>query len=164
MISQKNNEGIRAIWATKYKHYVAGKYTRAREYDKYEILNKIEKTQLLFTAVTTNTRPQEVFSSVQTCDFSSTRRKMSAFKPCLKYYFATGSDTASCQDYEEYEFVECVSYNHISFLNTRWQLVWVLATSGFYWVFIQINKQPGNIYVNYREYFVYFTQLVVLTM
>ena len=31
-------------------------------YDKYEILNKIEKTQLLFTAITTNTRPQGVFS------------------------------------------------------------------------------------------------------
>ena len=41
-------------------------------------------------------------------------------------YFATGSDTNSCQDYKEYEFVEClsqeiqivnlistVSYNHI---------------------------------------------------
>ena len=41
-------------------------------------------------------------------------------------YFATGSDTTSCQDYKEYEFVECllqeiqivnlistVSYNHI---------------------------------------------------
>ena len=112
---------------------------------KYEMLNKIEKTQLLFTAVTINTRPQGVFSLVQTCSlvevnqplpwfhalvkrrffprFSSTRRKMSAFKPCLQYYFATGSDTASCQDYEEYEFMECVSYNRISFLNTRWQLV-----------------------------------------
>ena len=68
--------------------------------------------------------------------FSSTRRKMAAFiKPCLQYYFATGFDTVSCEDYEEYEFLECVSYNHISFLNTRWQLVWVLATSGFYWVF-----------------------------
>ena len=115
-------------------------------YDKYEILNKIEKTQLLFTAITTNTRPQGVFSSVFKSAFwwtsinryhgfhtlakrrffprfSSTRRKMSVFKPCLQYYFATGSDTASCEDYEEYEFVECVSYNHISFLNTRWQLV-----------------------------------------
>ena len=77
MLFTKNNEGIRAIWATKYKKYVAGKYTCAREYqrysshkiwyDKYEILNKIEKTQLLFTAITTNTRPQGVFSSVQTC-------------------------------------------------------------------------------------------------
>ena len=38
-----------------------------RWYDKYEILNNIEKTQLSFTAVTTNTRPQRVFSSVQTC-------------------------------------------------------------------------------------------------
>ena len=33
---------------------------------------------------------------------------MSAFiKPFLQY-FATGSDSASCQDYEEYEFVNCL--------------------------------------------------------
>ena len=31
---------------------------------------------------------------------------MSAFQPFLRY-FAAGSDTASCQDYEEKEFVEC---------------------------------------------------------
>ena len=35
--------------------------------------------------------------------FSSTRKNMSAFEPFWQY-FATGSDTASCQDYEEYEF------------------------------------------------------------
>ena len=69
---------------------------------------------------------------------------MSAFEPFLQY-FATGSDTASCQDYEEYEVVEFLleeiqiidlfthlSYNHIGFLNTRLQLLWVLASSGFY--------------------------------
>ena len=39
--------------------------------------------------------------------FSSTRRKMSTFKSFLQY-FATGPDTASCQDYEGYEFVECL--------------------------------------------------------
>ena len=33
---------------------------------------------------------------------------MTAFKPFLQY-FATGSDIASCQDYEEHEFVECLS-------------------------------------------------------
>ena len=33
---------------------------------------------------------------------------MSAFKPFL-HYFATGSDTASCKDYERYEFVERLS-------------------------------------------------------
>ena len=33
---------------------------------------------------------------------------MSAFQPFLRY-FALGSDTASCQDYEEYEFVWCLS-------------------------------------------------------
>ena len=30
MIFTKNKEGVRAIWAMKYKKYVAGKYTRAR--------------------------------------------------------------------------------------------------------------------------------------
>ena len=38
--------------------------------------------------------------------FSSTKKNMSAFQPFMQY-FAIGSDTASCQDYEEYEFVEC---------------------------------------------------------
>ena len=33
---------------------------------------------------------------------------MPVFKPFLQY-FATGSDTASCQDYEEYQLVECLS-------------------------------------------------------
>ena len=64
--------------------------------------------------------------------FSSTRKNKS-FLQC----FATGSGTASYQDYEEYEFVECLSEetqiidlftnckknNHISFLNARSQLV-----------------------------------------
>ena len=36
--------------------------------------------------------------------FSSTRKNKSFLQ-----YFATGSGTASCQDYEEYEFVECLS-------------------------------------------------------
>ena len=40
--------------------------------------------------------------------FSSTRKNISAFKPFLQY-FATGSGTVSCQDYKEYEFVECLS-------------------------------------------------------
>ena len=51
---------------------------------------------------------------------------MLAFKLFLQY-FATGSDTSLCKDYEEYEFVECLleeteiidlyldttSYNHM---------------------------------------------------
>ena len=84
-----------------------------------------------FTAVTTNTRPQRdvffgsnlrfggrqstvtmVFHALAQrrffLHFSSIRKNMSAFQPVLQY-FATGSDTASCQDYEEYEFVECFS-------------------------------------------------------
>ena len=47
---------------------------------------------------------------------------MSAFKPFL-HYFATWSDTASSQDYEEYEFVEFVSEgNQIIYLFTHCKL------------------------------------------
>ena len=79
------------------------------------------------TAVTTNTRSQRFFSSGSNLRFggrqstvtmgfhalaqsrlsprfSSTRTNKSFLQ-----YFATGSGTASCQDYEEYEFVECLS-------------------------------------------------------
>ena len=79
------------------------------------------------TAVTTNKRPQRFFSSGSNLRFggrqstvtmvfhalaqsrlfprfSSTRKNKSFLQ-----YFATGSGTASCQDYEEYEFVECLS-------------------------------------------------------
>ena len=84
-----------------------------------------------FTAVTTNTHPQrDVFFSSNLCfgghqstvtmvfhalaqrrfflRFSSIRKNMSAFQLVLQY-FATGSDTASCQDYKEYEFVDFFS-------------------------------------------------------
>ena len=61
---------------------------------------------------------------------------MSAFKPFLQY-FAKGSDTTSCQDYEVYEFVECVSektqiidlFKHCK-LQPR-KLFCLLAFSGF---------------------------------
>ena len=79
------------------------------------------------TAVTTNKRPQRFFSSGSNLRFggrqstvtmgfhalaqsrlsprfSSTRKNKSFLQ-----YFATGSGTASYQDYEEYEFVECLS-------------------------------------------------------
>ena len=81
--------------------------------------------------VTTNTRPERFFSSGSNLRFgghqstvtmvfhslaqsrffprfSSTRKNMPVFKPFLQY-FATGSGIALCQDYEEYEFVECLS-------------------------------------------------------
>ena len=63
--------------------------------------------------------------------FSSTRNNVLAFQPFLQY-FATGSHgTASCKDYKDCEFVDClleetqiintrtVSFNHISFVNTK---------------------------------------------
>ena len=79
------------------------------------------------TAVTTNKRPQRFFSSGSNLRFGgrqstvtmgfhalaqgrlsprfSSTRKNKSFLQC----FATGSGTASYQDYEEYEFVECLS-------------------------------------------------------
>ena len=86
---------------------------------------------IILTAVTTNTCLQRVFFRFKPVvwwtsinryhgfyvltwrrlfpGFSSTRRrKMWAFKLFL-HYFATGSDTASCQDYEGYEFVDYLS-------------------------------------------------------
>lgn len=71
--------------------------------------------------------------------FSSTRRKMSAFKRFLRY-FATGSDTISSQDYEGYEFVKSLSeetqimdlFRHCKAYSIHSQLVWVLASSDFY--------------------------------
>ena len=79
------------------------------------------------TAVTTNTRPQRYFSSGSNQPFGgrqsavtvvfhslATSRLFPRFSSTRKnksflQYFATGSGTASCQDYEEYEFVECLS-------------------------------------------------------
>ena len=72
--------------------------------------------------------------------FSSTQRKMSAFKWFLQY-FATGSDTISSQDYEGYECVKSLSeetqiimdlFTHCKAYSIRSQLVWVLASSDFY--------------------------------
>ena len=69
-----------------------------------------------------NTSPPRGFSSIQTYGsvnvnqpltkrrffhpFSSSQMKIMAFKQFLQY-FATGSDTSSCQDYKEYD--ECLS-------------------------------------------------------
>ena len=60
---------------------------------------------------------------------------MSAFYKSFFQYFATGSDTASCQEYEEYEIVTHGKLQ--SFLNTHSQLVWVLASSAMY-----VNGEP----------------------
>ena len=81
----------------------------------------ITKNHAITLAVTTNRRPQRFFVRFKPAvwwtsinlyhgfpRFSSTRRNMPAFKLFLQY-FATGSDTASCQDYGEYEIVECLS-------------------------------------------------------
>ena len=94
--------------------------------------------------------------------FSSTRKNMLVFKPFLQY-FATGSGIALCQDYEEYKFVEClseelnyrlthtVSYNDISFLNARSQLIWVLASSGFYSITWRMISRSVGYKIHFRK-------------
>ena len=126
--------------------YRGRKLDREITYNNFEIslvvfMLNITTNHAITLAVTTNRRPQRFFLRFKPAvwwtsinlyhgfpRFSSTRRNMLAFKPFLQY-FATGSDTASSQDYEEYEIVEClseeiqiidftqylntVSYNHI---------------------------------------------------
>ena len=41
MIFTNNREGVRAIWATKYKKYVAGKHTRTRALVAQKYTNRI---------------------------------------------------------------------------------------------------------------------------
>ena len=93
-------------------------------------------TDYKLTAVTTNTLPQRVFSGdvnqplprfsrvgqvkILSPFLEHSRRKISAFKP-FSQYFAIGSDTASCKDYEEYEFVELLSEE-----NQNYQLMYTL--------------------------------------
>ena len=131
------------------------------------------------TAVTTNKRPQRFFSSGSNLRFggrqstvtmgfhalaqsrlsprfSSTRKNKSFLQ-----YFATGSVTASCQDYEESNllsvcrrkhklstYLQTVIYNHINFLNARSQLVWILLA--------QDSIQARSQVFNFLIYFFFF--------
>ena len=91
------------------------------------VSHSCQASTYLFTAVTINARPQRFFSfgffgrqSTVTMVFTRCPRENSfsvsralggtfrPFQPFLQY-FATRSDAGSCQDYEEYEFVECLS-------------------------------------------------------
>ena len=117
------------MWQVPYFHlldllFFAGQF-RSKLFS--QLLKTVDIKPKSFTAATTNTRPRRVFYWVQTSvlvdvnkplsyhGFSRVglerilfRKNMSAFKPFLQY-FAIGYDTASCQDYEENEFVECLS-------------------------------------------------------
>ena len=119
-----------------------------------------------FTAVTTNTRPQRVFSSVQTCVLVDVNQPLPWFftrwarEDSFSVSWALGR---ICRRFSRFcnilpqdltplhvkitrrknllsvsrrklklsTYLHTVSDNHISFLN-RSQLVWVLASSGFY--------------------------------
>ena len=91
----------------------------------------------------------------------STRGNMLPFKPFLQY-FATRSDTASCQDYEEYmsvcrkrlklsTYLHTVSYKHMSFVNTRSQLLWVLASSEFYLITWRMISRSAGYKIHFRK-------------
>ena len=92
------------------------------------------------------------------------RTKILAFKQFLQY-FATGSDTSSCQDYEECN--ECLSEgtqimdffrhcklqmnNHINFLNIRSQLILVLTSSGFCSITWRMISKSAGYKIQFRK-------------
>ena len=155
---------------------------------------------LLITAVTTNTHPQRVFSSVQTCILVDVNQPLPWFftrwaredsfyvswelrRICLCFsHFCnillqdltplhvkiTGRKnllSVSQRKLKLSTYLHTVSYNHISFLN-RSQLVWVLASSGFYSITwrmisskIHFRKQPpfrGNFFPFRCDIFCFF--------
>ena len=91
-------------------------------------------------------------------------KKILAFKQFLQY-FATGSDTSSCQDYEECD--ECLSEEtqimdffthcklqmntHINFLNIRSQLILVLTSSGFYSITWRMISKSAGYKIHFRK-------------
>ena len=87
------------------------------------------------------------------------RTKILAFKQFLQY-FATGSDTSSCQDYEECdecccrrELTHCKLQmnNHINFLNIRSQLILVLTSSGFYSKTWRMISKSAGYKIHFRK-------------
>ena len=95
--------------------------------------------------------------------FSSTRKNMPAFEPFLQY-FATGSRHSCMSRLREvricwvlvrgnsnYRFTHTVSYNNISFLNARSQLVWVLASSGFYSITWRMISRSAGYKIHFRK-------------
>ena len=135
------------------------------------------------TAVITNTRPQRVFSSVQTCVLVDVNQPLPWFFtrwPREDSFSVSWALGRICRRFSRFcnillqdltplhvkitrrknllsvsrrklklsTYLHTVSYNHISFLN-RSQLVWVLASSGFYSITwrmisskIHFRKQP----------------------
>ena len=119
------------------------------------------------TAVTTNSRPQRIFSSVQTCVLVDVNQPLPWFFtrwPWEDSFSVSWEVGRICWRFSRFcnillqdltplhvkitrrtnllsvfgrklklsTYLHTASYNHISFLNTRSQLVWVLASSGFY--------------------------------
>jgi len=156
---------------------------------------------MFFTAVTTNTRTQRVFSSFQTCvlvgvnqplpwfftrwpwedSFSVSWalgricRRFSRFCNILLQDFTplhvkitrrTSVTSVFRRKLKLSTYLHTASYNHISFLNIRSQLVWVLASSGFYPITrgmisskIHFRKQPpfrGNFFPFRCDIFCFF--------
>ena len=138
---------------------------------------------IIFTAVTTNTRTERVFSSVQTCVLVDVNQPLPWFFtrwPREDSFSVSWALGRICRRFNRFcnillqdltslhvkitrrknllivsrrklklsTYLHTVSYNHISFLN-RSQLVWVLASSGFYSITwrmisskIHFRKQP----------------------
>ena len=139
------------------------------------------------TEVTTYTRPQRVFSSVQTCGLVDLNQPLPRFHSLAKWrFFPRFSSThgGRCRRLSRFyiillqdltplhvkitrsanllrfcrwkiklpTYLHTVSYNHISFLNTRSQLFWVLASSGFYSITWRLLSRSAGYYkIHFRE-------------
>ena len=92
--------------------------------------------------------------------FSSTRKNMSAFKPfllqnpALHHVHITRSTNLLSVCWRKRKlstYLHTVSYNHISFLNARSQLVWVLTTSGFYSITWRMISRSAGYKIHFRK-------------
>ena len=123
-----------------------------------KVINYTNQQQVSFTSVTTNTCPQRLFSSVQTCGLVNINQPLPWFScigqekilSCFLEHFlclcnillqdltplhvkiTRGTYLLSVcrRKLKLTTYWHTVSYNYISFLNKSSQLVWVLGTAG----------------------------------
>ena len=145
-----------------------------------KVINYTNQQQVSFTSVTTNTCPQRLFSSVQTCGLVNFNQPLPWFScigqekilSCFLEHFlclcnillqdltplhvkitrSTNSLIVCRKKLKLSTYSHIVSYNHISFLTRRWQLAWVLAmSSGFYSITSRTIAGSAGYKIHFRK-------------
>ena len=83
--------------------------------------------------------------------FWSTRKNMPAFKLHVKITRSTNLLSVCRRKLKLSTNLHTVSYNHISFRNARSQLVWVLASSGFYSITWRMISRSAGYKIHFRK-------------